>query len=621
MAQNTFASLLFTAFMALLCSGLAGQNWQQRAHYKIEVDMDTERHQFSGRQTVTYFNNSPDTLRQVFFHLYFNAFQPQSMMDVRSRNLPDPDGRVEDRISKLKPDEIGFHKMEKLEHNGQSLNFEIHQTVLQAPLQEPIAPGDSSQFYLEYQSQVPVQIRRSGRNNAEGVDYTMAQWFPKIAAYDAQGWHPNPYVAREFYGPFGKYEVRISLPAEYKIGGTGTLQNFDQYWKSQSLEDGRVRYDYLPGAQKKRTWVFKAQQVHTFAWAADPEYVHYGLNEDSLPRFHFFYLPQYDSTWSRLPRPTALFFKQLNRNLGRYPYPQFSVIQGGDGGMEYPMCTMLKGTGKLAGLVGVMGHESAHNWYYGVMATNEFQYPWMDEGFTSFAEDFGLNQIREEPRVNPYHRSVRAAAYMSGLNPQFEPLSTPADYFDRNRTYGLSAYSRGETFLVQLRYILGREAFFKGMRLYWEQYKFKHPTPQQFITVMENSTDVQLDWYLNSWVYTNHSIDYAVDTLKPGSDKKHTQITLRNAGNHPMPVRLTVLLKNGEAHHYYIPLLSMFGHVKEQGWQYQKPWPWTHPTYALEVPFKLKKIDIVVLDRHGFTADVAPRNNIYPPPPEEEVEE
>lgn len=619
MKRNRIVKLISAFFITMLCSGLAGQNWQQRANYTIEINMNVEQHQFSGSQTITYFNNAPDTLQQVFFHLYFNAFQPQSMMDVRSRNLPDPDGRIKDRISKLEPDEVGYHNIAKLEQNGKELEFVVEQTVLQASLEQPLAPGDSAQFYLQYQSQVPVQIRRSGRNNAEGVDYTMTQWFPKIAAYDANGWHPNPYVAREFYGPFGKYEVRITLPAAYKVGGTGNLQNFDQYWQSQKLEDETLRYEYLPGAQKQRTWVFKASQVHTFAWAADPEFRHLGLNKKDLPQLHFYYLPQYDSTWSRLPRPTAMFFKELNTHFGRYPYSQFSVIQGGDGGMEYPMCTMLKGTGKLAGLVGVMAHESAHNWYYGVMATNEFQYPWMDEGFTSFAEDFGLNQMRKEPRKNPSRRSIRAAAYMSGLNPKFEPLSTPADYFDHNRTYGLSAYSRGQTFLAQLQYILGKDAFFKGMRRYWQQYQFKHPTPQQFITTMEQASNVQLDWYLNSWVYTNHSIDYAVDTLTPGTSKSHTRINLSNAGNHPMPVRLTVVLKNGEEHQYYIPLVSMFGHTSQENWHYQKPWPWTHPQYSLEVPFKRKKIELVVLDRFGFTADVNPRNNVYPPlEPEED---
>jgi len=605
-------NLFFLLGLCLIGSALPGQNWQQRADYRIEVALFPESHRLEGRQTISYYNASPDTLKQLFLHLYFNAFQPGSMMDVRSRTIPDPDSRVGDRIQGLAEDEIGFHQIERLLVNGVEQSFAAEQTLLQVPLQEALAPGSTSEIYLEYRSQVPVQIRRSGRNNAEGVDYTMTQWFPKIAAYDQNGWHPNPYVGREFYGPFGDYEVSITLPSSYKIGGTGLLQEEEQYWQAgDSLAHGALRYRYRAAADARRTWHFKARQVHTFAWAADPDFIHLAQQQAGKPDLHFYYLPAYDSVWRQLIRPARQFFDITSATFGAYPYPQFSAVQGGDGGMEYPMCTMLKGTGKLPGLLGTLAHEAAHNWYYGVLASDEFRYPWMDEGFTSFAESYGLNQMRREPVQNPHQRMVAAAALMTGLNPKFEPLSTPADYFEHNRTYSFSAYVRGEAFLAQLQYILGDSLFFEGMRHYWLQYQFRHPTPQDFMRVMERRCGMQLDWYLHQWWATNHHIDYRIDTLvKAGAEE--TRLSLRRVGSMPMPCRLQILLKSGDTLHYYIPLVSMFGHPQERGYRYAEPWPWTHPEYSLIIPVKKRRIEKVYLDRHGYTAEVNRRDNEYP---------
>ena len=178
-----------------------------------------------GDQNLIYYNNSEDTITKVFFHLYFNAFQPGSMMDVRSRSLPDPDRRVMDRISKLNEDEIGFHEIKKIQQNGKDLKYHEQGTILEVELIDPLLPDESTEFYMEYFSQVPVQIRRSGRNNKEGIDYSMAQWFPKIAEYDRKGWHAHPYIAREFYAPWGDFDVSISIDKNYIVAATGILES------------------------------------------------------------------------------------------------------------------------------------------------------------------------------------------------------------------------------------------------------------------------------------------------------------------------------------------------------------------------------------------------------------
>lgn len=588
--------------------------WQQEVSYTMNIDMDVEKHQFTGDQEIVYTNNSPDTLTQVFYHLYFNAFQPGSMMDVRSRNIPDPDKRIGNRIEALTKEEIGYHQVEWLKQDEQALSFEVNETVLQAALAKPLAPGSSTTLKMKFNSQVPIQIRRSGRNNAEGVDYTMTQWYPKLAEYDRHGWHPDPYVAREYYGVFGSFDVTIAIPYYYVVGGTGTLQSSEGIWRVKSEEGGVSTMELVPHKGSIRKWRFKADNIHDFAWAADTGFVHTMSKSKGGVDLHYYYLPKYSETWTRLPKYTETFFDKMSERYGKYPYPQFSVIQGGDGGMEYPMCTMLKGTGKMNGLVGVMVHESIHNWYYGILASNENQYPWMDEGFTSYAESDVLNLMTPEPVVNAHKGSFRGYNFLVKSG-QIEPLSTPADYFGRNRTYGISAYSRGEVFLAQLRYIMGEEVFLKAMRAYFEKWKFKHPDPWDFIKVMEDVSGIQLDWYLNFWLNTVKSVDYGIKEVK--SKDRGLAVELERIGEMPMPLRVTIKTKSGGTFEYYIPLVSMFG-GPDGGAQVLEPWPWTHPNYTLRSDVKMTDVESIVIDHDEFMADINRENNTYKATAEEE---
>ncbi len=584
--------------------------WQQEVNYVMDIDFNVANDQFTGTQQLNYTNNSPDTLREVYYHLYYNAFQPGSMMDIRSLNLPDPDKRVGERISKLKDDEIGYHRINQLSQDGEPIGFEITQTILKARLNQPLPPGESTVLAMEFESQVPVQIRRTGRHNAEGIDYTMTQWYPKLAAYDEDGWHPDPYVAREFYADFGSFDITISIDDEYRLGGTGILQNEGEYWETGTTIIGATRMNYKKTGSDRRSWNFKAEGVHDFAWAADESYQRLRFPGPDDLELNFYYLSKYDSTWENLPEPTARFFELMNARFGRYPYQQFSVIQGGDGGMEYPMSTMLKGTGKMAGLIGVMVHEAAHSWYHGVLASNENQYPWMDEGFTSFAEEEVLNLMGENPVVNPHLQAYRNYLFLVQQE-ELEPLSTPSDYFTRNRTYGISAYSRGELFLNQLRYIVGEEDFNKGMLTYYHKWGFKHPDPWDFLRVMEQESGLQLDWYLNFSMNTLKTVDYGIkEVLKEGKDI--TRIELERIGEMPMPVDVTVVTKQGEEITYSIPLLSMLGHKKsEMVLPVSQPWPWTNPSYTLSLPISFKDVKEVIIDRYNFTTDVNLENNSY----------
>jgi hypothetical protein len=584
--------------------------WQQAVDYKMSVELMPKEHSFKGTQTLKYYNNSPDTLKILFYHLYFNAFQPNSMMDTRSRNILDPDKRVGSRIEKLGEDEEGQQKVISLNLNGTGCYFEYHQTVLKVLLPSPILPGDTALLQMEFQGQVPVQIRRSGRDNAEGIDYTMSQWYPKMAAYDKDGWHAYPYVAREFYAPFGTFEVDITLPYAYKVAATGSLQNFENYWQEESRDGELISYALTTSEKEKRTWKFKAENVHDFAWAADTEYLHEAQVFDKDLSLHFFYLEDYEEDWHRLPRYTAQFFKEMNARFGRYPYPQFSAIQGGDGGMEYPMCTMLKGTGNIAGLIGVTVHEGAHNWYYGIIGSNENSYPWMDEGFTTFAEEEVLNAISREPKLNPHQGAYSKHNYLMGKPDLLEPLSTPADYFNTNVAHGVSAYSRGSLFLTQIRYIIGEESFNKAILDFFNAWSFKHPKPSDMLRTMERESGLQLDWFYHFWVETTKTIDYGIKSIDGG--KQGTTLALEKLGKMPMPLRIKITLKDGIVQRYYIPTASQMGVPKEEGWQFLSPWAWTHPDYEVFLNVQFKDIAKIEIDPNGFMADINRTNNIYP---------
>ena len=570
----------------------------------MDVRLDVNTHRLNGTQKLVYYNNSKDTLTKVYYHLFFNAFQPGSMMDVRSRNIADPDRRVGDRISKLKPDEIGYQKILSMKQDGKDITHHTEGTILEVDLAKPILPNSKTTFELRFEAQVPVQIRRSGRDNREGIAYSMTQWFPKIAEYDHLGWHPYQYVAREFHAPFGDYDVKITLDPKYIVAGTGKLQNPE-----------KIGYGYeKPGTQVSRpqgdlTWHFKAKDVIDFAWAADPDYIHDRVQVPDGPELHFFYQEKPAENWKKMQPFAVKFFEFMNKTFGKYPYDTYSIIQGGDGGMEYPMCTLILGEGSLSGLIGVMAHEAAHSWYQAVLASNEALYPWIDEGFTDFASQEYESFIANE---KPTHQGSYQAYFnlvKSGLQ---EPISQPSDHYNTNRAYSTAAYAMGTVFLHQLKYIVGEEVFYKGMRRYYNTWKLKHPEPNDFIRVMEKVSGMQLHWYMNYWVNTTKKIDYGVQSVVGKDDK--TLITLQRLGDFPMPIDVVVTLRDGSRHMYYIPLNEMLGSkgIEDQSMERTDlvAWPWVNPQYTLSADYPASEIASIEIDPSMRMADIDRKNNV-----------
>ncbi len=572
--------------------------WQQKVAYKMEIDMDVKTYQYTGKQRLTYTNNSPDVLDKVYYHLYFNAFQPNSEMDIRSRTIEDPDRRVRDRIFNLKPNEIGYINVKSLKQNGSVLSYKVEGTILEVTLKSAINPGTQTVFEMEFNAQVPVQIRRAGRNNKEGIALSMAQWYPKMAEYDEEGWHADPYIGREFHGVWGDFDVTISIDKRYTIGGTGYLQNPQEIGhgyedKSKPLQLSK---------DNKLKWHFLAPNVHDFTWAADTDYVHDIQKTSNGTTLHFLYKnnPEIKENWKTLQKYAVKSMEYLNKTVGEYPYKQYSIIQGGDGGMEYGMCTLINGNGNLDGLVGVTIHEMAHSWFQFVLATNESKYSWMDEGFTSFIESLASHEIYKpvdnfifEREYDNYFNLVKAG--------KEEPLTTHADRFHTNAAFKVGSYDKGLIFLSQLGYIIGQDNLIKTLQVYYDEWKFKHPNPNNFKRIAEKVSKIHLDWYLNEWIETTHTIDYAVKEVN------NRQITLQRLGKMPMPIDLKIVYEDNSIEHFYIPLTLMRGEKPTKA-TILPDWTWAHPTYTFNVTKNIKNIEI---DESLLMADINRENNYF----------
>ena len=602
-----------------LCFGAFAQSserWQQEVKYDMEIDFDVAKHQFKGKQTIKYTNNSPDEINRVFYHLYFNAFQPGSMMDIRNKNLPDSDSRVKDRIGNLSEEEIGYQRILTFMQDGKPCKMEHSGTILEVDLAKALMPGKSTTLEMTFDSQVPVQIRRSGRDNREGISYSMTQWYPKLCEYDYQGWHANPYVGREFHGVWGDFDVKISIDENYTIGGTGYLQD------AASIGHG---YEGVMEKKKskngKHTWHFKAPNVHDFAWAADTDYKHTRLVRKDGVVLHFIYVESEATkeNWEKLPKIIDVALDRINEQFGVYPYKQYTFIQGGDGGMEYPMATLITGERSLGSLVGVSVHELFHSWYQMILGTNESLYPWMDEGFTSYGTNATMAWLRSEGLLggekvmvkNPQERSYSGYFNLvaSGLE---EPMTTHSDHYNTNFAYGQAAYSKGAVYLNQISYIVGKENFEKGMLAYYDEWKFRHPNPNDFIRIMEKQSGLELDWYNEYFVNSTKTIDYGVVGLEKGP-KKTSTLTLNKIGAMPMPIDLVITDKKGKEHYYTIPLRIMRGAKSQDGDKTMtvlEDWPWTNPSYEVSIPFKMKKVAKIEIDPSKKLADVNGENNV-----------
>ncbi len=594
--------------------------WQQKVDYKINVDVDEKNYRYDGTMSLKYTNNSGHSLSKVYFHLYFNAFQPGSMMDYRLSNIADPDSRMatnlgtkenpkwESRIAKLTPDQIGYQKIKTLLIDGIETVFKTDGTLLEVSLPHAIEDGATATFDLTWTAQVPEQIRRTGRNSKEDVALSMAQWYPKMAHFDEFGWHLDEYVAREFVAPFGNFDVSIHINKNYIVGASGVLQNANEV-------KGYQRKAKVKTQGNKATWHYKAENIHDFVWAADPKFVVDSTMNKNGVTLYTVYIPVDDATiknWKQALGLAADFFDLCNQKFGAYPWSTYTIIQGGDGGMEYGTATLVTGGRNIKSLVGVIFHEAAHSWYQHLFGINETVDEWFDEGFTSYVEELGMQQLfykKGALETNPMIDAYRAY-YKLALSGKEEPMSLLADYYNTNYGYSNQAYNKGAVLAEQLGYIIGKSNLEKTFLKFYDIWKFKHPTPNDFKRVAEDVSGINLKWYFNLFVNTTRHIDYAIQEVTDNS------VTLRNKSNLAMPIDVLVEYKDGSKELFYIPLREMRGEKPAEDFAIYEntkrtileDWNWTVPTYSFPVDKVPSKIWIDPTQR---LADIEASDNYY----------
>ena len=627
--KNTILSMLVILMAISHFASAQADRWQQHINYTIKAGLDVNTNIVKGTEDIVYDNNSTDTLRKVYFHLYWNAFQPNSVMDIRSRELgknmltsrrgdqiPDWDARVKDRIQNLNPAEIGYQRVSQVLIGGKAQKLVEHETILEVQLSQPILPKSAVKINVVFEAQVPKQIRRSGRDNAEGVRFSMSQWYPKMVEYDYQGWNTNPYIAREFYGVWGNYDVTLQLDQSYMVAATGVLQNPTATANAQGL----------------KSWNFKGNNIHDFVWAADNKFKHLSKEVRKGLTLHVYYKnkdSKADSAWANVLWAAEKMLPYMEKKFGAYPYPQYSFIQGGDGGMEYAMATLLKGPG-----LGTVFHEWMHSWYQHILGTNESLFPWMDEGFTSYAEEaisyqydmeFGATSpfiserekaqiLAGNERAKTQLPAVQYSNYMGYLNLAKsgleEPMSTHSDHYNTNFAYSSASYSKGGTFLGFLGYIVGDSVRDKILINYYNIWKFKHPNANDFIRVAEKTSGIQLQWFKEYWMNSTKTVDYGLNDIQ--ATTTGAIISIQRIGKMPAPVEVLVNYKDGTSELHYVPLDLMLGNKAAEGSVNRIVHPeckWVQPTYTFETTKPLSTLKSIEIDPSHRLPDVNRTNN------------
>ena len=598
---------IFFVFALVSVHFSSAQYWQQAVDYTIEVALDHKTAQYKGTQTVIYTNNSPETLRKVFFHQYFNAFKPGSEMAIRLKNAGDKNGRFKVDIDSLTTTQQGYLNVKGLTQDGVAVEVVDSETILEVSLAKALAPGQSTTFQMSFDGQVPDVIRRAGKNSKEGVAFSMAQWYPKMAEYDYEGWNADPYTGREFHGVWGNFNVKITLDKDFTVAASGYLQNADEIGRGYSDRK-------KPKTKKgKITWHYVAPNVHDFTWAADTEYIHDTYPGPNDVTLHFFYKnnPDIIDNWKKLQPITAKLMAYFNENVGPYPYKQYSVVHGGDGGMEYAMLTLITGNRKFGSLVGVTAHELAHSWFQHVLATNETKHEWMDEGFTSFISTLAENEVLAENKEFPLAGSYRGYYGLATSGVEM-PQATNANRYEHNYAYERAAYSKGAVFLGQLGYIVGQDKLFKTLQTYYDEWKFKHPLPNDLRVIAERISGIQLQWYLTDWTQTTNKIDYAIESVN--TTEQGTKISLERKELMPMPQEVFIQFKDGSVALHYIPISLMRGEKENTydiDWKQEKDWSWANPKYSFTIPQSIENIEAIILDPSNLMADIDKSNNYY----------
>lgn len=556
----------------IVCSSLVGAEnyWQQRVGYSIDARLDTTDHTVTGSELVTYNNQSPDTLQEIYFHLYPNAFRNDTTaaaLLMKKNYQSPPRSPYQSRM------EIGSFTVHL--GNLQSSEYSVYGTELRASLSGLLVPGASLTVEIQFTNHLHKSLP-DYRGGYAGDQYDITQWYPKVAVYDQKGWHVRQWdFYGEYYGEFGTFDVSLDLPANFIVGATGVVIKGDPGWEEvqydTTREFGNWFGDYYE-AHSQRTYLksqrrettFHAENVHDFAWSASPDFIyeHGKFNDVDI---NVLYRNDHAWQWHRKTVEQGYnALEWLDSKFGTYLYPQITIIDGLlSGGMEYPMLVMDGSANE-----DLVVHEIGHNYFYGILANDETEDAWMDEGFTTFQENQYFQQKYPKDGWRPEQLRWRYPGYLkmfphvsarvdlqnriirSQLSGMDESVAKPEYRFSSESAYYLVVYDKAALMLDMLEYVMGKPAFWKGMREYYKTWQLKHVNESRFREVMQAQTDTDLEWFFNEWLHQTGYVDYALDSVRKtslGKDSLTVQVQIRNRGKFTMPVTVELQTKDGQS--------------------------------------------------------------------------
>jgi len=625
--------------------------WQQDVHYTINAILNEEDELINGQEILVYTNNSPNTLTEAYFHLYQNAVQPGSLTDELYKQ-----NKAKVTFGKYEAQKLGtvIHSIQiNPEDNpirdepreSQNIAFEIQNTLLKIKLPTPLKPGDSIAFHIDfttYFDRGSIRRRMKVYDHHGYKHFNGVHWYPRICVYDRKfTWETDQHVEKEFYGDYGFFNISLTLPNHYVVEATGTLVNKDDVLPAalrKQLDIANFK-DKPIGSQPSvitepngsfKTWNFQAVNVHDFAWTADPTY---RIGETTWNGVQCVAIAQENNAagWQQTAQFTAKVIATYSRDFGMYNYPKIVCADAADG-MEYPMITL--DGGYYPSHQGLIAHEVGHNWFFGMVGSNETYRAALDEGFTQFLTAWCMRKLTKESQ--PELKRAFAGYMEDAIDGTDEVLETHSNDFHSATGHGggyKHVYYKTASMLYNLQYYLGDSVFLQAMKNYVEQWKFCHPYIEDFRNSIIQSAQTDLNTFFDQWFQTNKSADYSIKRITPLKTPNYYRVTLQRNGKMVMPVDLDFLISPktiptttnenaSNAKNRNVSPSDVFYSITIPVTQYQKPgrynlkpwigWDKLRPTYTFDIEMPVDgKVKQVWLDRSGRLADINRVNNVW----------
>jgi hypothetical protein len=573
---------------------LAENFWQQHVHYKIDATLDTKSHKIIGKEKLVYTNNSPDTLKEIYFRLYWNYFTEGSRGDIMARRAKyywheSSGGTTVNKFSIVEGESEITPK------------YSIDNTIMRIELPAPLLPQSSITFSVDWTGKIPEGGNRTGH---DGRDYDIAQWYPQISCYDKYGWDKSQYLGpAEFHNDYGTFDVNITLPKSFTLGFSGELMNPEEVYPDsvrQRLNESKGKSETVRIADYSKTewkngedttnitWKFHAENVRDFAWSANENYIwdvaHYNPNDGQQEvTIHSLYFPDKAEFWKNAAEYGRFAISFFSEHFGRYAYKNCFVVEGPiGGGMEYPGITFIGhyGDKNSHSPFGVIVHEVGHNWFPMMIGSNETNFAFMDEGFTTYLTARGTEEywgrydnsfvwtewyqkFFKFPNDNVREAIQRESMDLARTGYE-EPAATHIYRFTEGH-YGTSIYSKTGAILYMLQYVLGDEMFEKAMKEYFRRHQFKLVYPEDFYsTIQEVSGQRDLRWFFDQWFHRTNRCDYGIcgldyEPITSGDAVTYkTKFHIFRNEEAIMPLDVVIEMEDGSKHTVWIPVDKWF---------------------------------------------------------------